>query len=273
MGVREAYYPLGISLIVVNGFAIATRFWARMGKGSMGYDDYTMGVAFLGFVIFVAMELRAVDLGIGATRIEPGFDMMEAAKYFTCAQVVYILATGLSKIGIGLVLLRLSDKAGMTLVRWLLLSTMAVVGATSIGVGLLFALQCRPLSVAWGVGVGTCISTETIGLGGIVLSVVDMAVSWFYALLPVYMLWKVQLKTKLKIFVLVLLGFGAVSSISTIMRLKFVIEISQMEESYGLAAAKTIQLSLEATLYSIAEIGLSIFAASLTALRPLLIKL
>ncbi|KAJ1324145.1 hypothetical protein MN608_10205 [Microdochium nivale] len=87
------------------------------------------------------------------------------------------------------------------------------------------------------------------------------------------MLWKIQLRRKIKIYVLLLLGFGALSSISTIMRLKIVIEVSMMDETDGLAAVKPLQLILEGTLYSITEIGLSIFAASLTALRPLLNKM
>lgn len=107
--------------------------------------------------------------------------MFFSFKFFTCAQVVYILATGISKIGIGLVLHRLSDHSGMILVQWVLRVSMAVVGLASLAVGLLFALQCQPLSVAWGEGEGTCISTETIGTSAMVLSVVDMTVSWLYA--------------------------------------------------------------------------------------------
>ncbi|KAJ1324144.1 hypothetical protein MN608_10204 [Microdochium nivale] len=177
MGIRDVYHPLGITFIVINGFAVASRFWSRTVHGSLGYDDYTMGVAFVGFVIFVAMKLRAIDLGIGTTTMEEGFDMMEAAKYFICAQIVYILATGIFKVAIGLVLLRLSSKTEMAIVRWSIFVTMAIVGATSMGVSLLLALQRRPLSAAWGASEGTCISTEAISIGGIVLSVVDMVIS------------------------------------------------------------------------------------------------
>ncbi|KAH6975657.1 hypothetical protein EDB80DRAFT_900207 [Ilyonectria destructans] len=105
-------------------------------------------------------------------------------------------------------------------------------------VALIFALQCRPLSVAWGVGTGTCLSTAFIGNTGIALSVMGMVTSW--------------------------------SPIATIVRLKFVIEVAQMPSKGGLATADLIQTTLEATIYSIIEIDLSIVAASLTALRPLL---
>lgn len=83
--------------------------------------------------------------------------------------------------GVGLVLHRLSHHSGMILVQWAFRVSMAVVGLASLAVGLLFALQCRPLSVAWGEGEGTCISTETIAISAMVLSVVVMTVRWLYA--------------------------------------------------------------------------------------------
>lgn len=43
MAVRDAYYPLGITLVVVDGLAVALRIWARKVKGSIGYGNYTMG--------------------------------------------------------------------------------------------------------------------------------------------------------------------------------------------------------------------------------------
>ncbi|KAI5460388.1 hypothetical protein BGZ63DRAFT_246741 [Mariannaea sp. PMI_226] len=272
MAVRDAYYPIAISFLVVDGLAVGLRFWARGTKKAVGYDDVTMAVSLVGFVIFCAMELQSINYGIGATAMEDGFDPIKAAMYFTIAQIVYILTTGISKIGVGLVLFRLADKSDMQAVRRGLIVSLVMVAGWSLAVALIFALQCRPLSVAWGVGKGTCISTSIIGNAAIALSVMDMSVSWFYAGLPVFMLYKTQLRLKLKISIMVLLGLGAVSSVATIIRLKYAIEVAQMSADGGLANPDIIPTTLEATIYSMIEIGLSIFAASLTALRPLLKK-
>ncbi|KAH6886336.1 hypothetical protein B0T10DRAFT_608019 [Thelonectria olida] len=273
MGVRDSYYPVAVTFLVVDGIAVGLRFWARGTKKAVGYDDVTMAVSLVGFVIFCSMELQAINYGIGATAMEDGFDLIKAAMYFTIAQIVYILATGISKLGVGLVLFRLADKSDLRIIRWALIASMVIVAIWSLVVALIFALQCRPLSVAWGVGKGTCLSTSFIGNAGIGLSVMDMTISWFYALLPIFMLYKTQLRLKLKISIMVLLGLGAVSSVATIIRFKYVLEVAQMTSaSGGLASADIIQTTLEATVYSMIEIGLSIFAASLTALRPLLKK-
>jgi hypothetical protein len=53
-----------------------------------------------------------------------------------------------------------------------------------------------------------------------------------------------------------------------------VLEVAELQgDGGGIAAAEILTLTLEATVYSIIEIGLSIFAATLTALRPLIKRL
>ncbi|KAF4435944.1 hypothetical protein F53441_13372 [Fusarium austroafricanum] len=240
MAPRDAYFPLVISLIVVDSIAVGLRLWARSLKKALGYDDYTMTVAL----------------------------------YFTTAPIVYILTTGITKLGVGLVLYRLANGADMRIVRIILLISMVILVLWFLVTDLIFALQCRPLSVAWGVGKGDCVSTAVLGATGICISAMDMAISWFYALLPIYMLYRTQLPLKLKIMVIILLGLGALSSIVIIVRLKYLLILNKMTAaSGGLATQDAVLITIEGTIYSILEIGLSILAASLTALRPLLKKI
>ncbi|KAJ4267253.1 hypothetical protein NW762_003357 [Fusarium torreyae] len=271
MGVRDTFYPLVIACLVVDGVAVALRLWARSIKKALGYDDVAMIFSLIGFIVFCAMELQAMRYGIGATKMEAGFDPVKAAMFFTTAQVVYILTTGISKLGVGLVLFRLASGAGMRLVRIILTISMVIVTLWCLVTALIFGLQCRPLSVAWGVGKGSCLSTAVLGTTGLALSGMDVTISWFYALLPIYMLYKTQLRLRLKIMIMVLLGLGAVSSIAIIIRLKYLVELSRLASaSGGLASQASVETTLEGTVYSILEIGLSILAASSTALRPLL---
>ncbi|CAK7218036.1 hypothetical protein SEUCBS140593_003407 [Sporothrix eucalyptigena] len=277
MAARDVYYPLIITFLVLNSTVVLLRLYTRFYFKSFGWDDALMLVALIGFIIFGAMELNAVHYGIGATNEEPWFNAIEAAKYFTIAQLLYIIASGITKLAVALVLHRLTSRASdgngsnnMRFARIGLLCTMGVTIVFTIVVTLIFALQCRPLSVAWGVGTGTCINTNVIGQAALALSIEDVLTSWFMALLPVYMLWQTNIPTKVKVSVMVLLGMGAVSSVATIIRLKYVIEVQNMSSTGGLAAAQVIDTTLIATIYSILEIALSIFAASLSALRPLM---
>ncbi|KAF7557148.1 hypothetical protein G7Z17_g915 [Cylindrodendrum hubeiense] len=177
MAVRDGYYPTVITFLVVDGIAVGLRFWARGTKKAIGYDDVTMAVSLIGFTTFCVMELKAIDYGIGATTVESSFDPIKAAMFFTIAQIVYILATGISKLGVALVLFRLADK-----------SDMRVYEASALSY--IFAAKAQDFDSSFA-------------------------------------------RTR--------------SSVATIVRLKYVIEVAQMSSKGGLASTDIIQTTLEAT--------------------------
>ncbi|RSL90652.1 hypothetical protein CDV31_015642 [Fusarium ambrosium] len=247
MAPRDAYLPTCVTFLIIDGVAVCLRFWARGIKNAVGYDDIMMAMSLVGFIVFVVLELEAIRYGIGAAAMEEGFDINKAAMFFTIAQVVYIITTGISKMGVALVLFRLASGADMKVIRSILAATTVILG----------------LWLAWGIGEGSCISSKVIGQTGLAFSVVDMALSWFYALLPIYMLHNTQLRFKMKLSILILLGLGGLqdlfpwSSIATIIRLKFVIQVTNMSSDRGLANPDIVPITVEATLYSILEIGLT----------------
>lgn len=129
------------------------------------------------------MELTAVRYGIGATAMEPTFDPTSAAKYFTIAAVVYILASGVSKVGVGLVLYRLAS-VDMRKMRLFLAGCITVTAVWFLGGALVFGLQCRPLAKAWdltGTAPGSCMSASVIGTAGIAISAGDVFFTTVFA--------------------------------------------------------------------------------------------
>ncbi|RFU78075.1 integral membrane [Trichoderma arundinaceum] len=217
------------------------------------------------FVIFCAFEFRALSYGYGAADVQPGYNPMLAAEFFVIAQLLYLIAQLAAKISVALVLYRIASMA--PLVRRILAGSMAVLTVVSIVAIFIFGFQCRPLSVAWGVGTGTCLPGSTIANTAYAVSAADIIFSWLYGLLPIYLLWSVQISMRTKLVVSVLLGFGAVSCIATILRLNYAVMVAQLPST---AAAEAVNLLLTATIYSATEVGLAIFCASLAALKPLL---
>ncbi|KKO97204.1 hypothetical protein THAR02_10688 [Trichoderma harzianum] len=142
------------------------------------------------------------------------------------------------------------------LIRKILIASMVILSIVSVVSIFIFGFQCRPLSVAWGVGTGTCLPGSTIANTAYAVSAADILFSWLYG---------ISMRTK--IVVSVLLGFGAVSCIATILRLNYAIMVSSLPST---AAAQAVNLLLTATIYSATEVGLAIFCASLAALKPLL---
>ncbi|KAH8721698.1 hypothetical protein BGZ61DRAFT_530223 [Ilyonectria robusta] len=93
--------------LMPDGIAVNLRLWARGSKKAVVDNGVTMTDP--------PVKLQSIDYGIGATPSEEGFDPIKAAmvRFFTVAQIVYILTTGISKLGAALVLLRVADKYGM----------------------------------------------------------------------------------------------------------------------------------------------------------------
>ena len=138
----------------------------------------------IGFVLFGAMELTSIRYGIGATAMEPTFDPTNAAKYFTIAAVIYLLASGVSKVGVGLVLYRLADSTDMYKSRWFLMGCIILTAVWFLGGALVFALQCRPLAKAWdltGTAPGSCMPVSVIGTTGIAISAGDVFFTIIFA--------------------------------------------------------------------------------------------
>ncbi|RMJ09445.1 hypothetical protein CDV36_010933 [Fusarium kuroshium] len=90
-----------------------------------------MAMSLVGFIVFVVLELEAIRYGIGAAAMEEGFDINKAAMFFTIAQVVYIITTGISKMGVALVLFRLASGADMKVIRSILAATTVILGLWS----------------------------------------------------------------------------------------------------------------------------------------------
>ena len=90
MAARDVYYPLIITFLVLNSSVVALRLYTRVFSKSIGYDDTLIVISLVGFVLFGAMEMTAVHYGIGTTTDEqqPWFNPIEAAKYFTIAQLL-----------------------------------------------------------------------------------------------------------------------------------------------------------------------------------------
>ncbi|KUI71670.1 hypothetical protein VM1G_07091 [Cytospora mali] len=266
MAVRDELPPLMITFLVVDTIAVGLRVWIRTYlKRSFWYDDWALCLSLVGFILLSTLAFICLAYGFGATEMLPGYNPILASKYFLIVQLVYMITLYISKLSVGLVLYRIAETQ-KTVRKWLLGSMILLTVWTAVSV-LTIALQCRPLAAAWGEGTGTCVSGETISNTGYSFSSMDIATSWFYALLPIYLLKNVQLSTKLKVSVIIILGLGVVSNIATLIRLKFLIDIRYVS---SVSSPELVQLYLGSFIYSVTEIGLTIFTASLAALRPLL---
>lgn len=151
-------------------------------------------------------------------------------------------------------------------------------------------LQCQPLSFVWGIGEGTCLSLIYQYWALVAFSTVDILCNWLYSLIPVAILWHVQMSIHTKVSVALLLGIGIMlvyapsigkaygrwcinasnsSSIATVIRL--VIFTTSLFSRNAIDPDLTInETEVSVILWSHVECFLALLTSSLVALRPLL---
>ncbi|KAK6854437.1 hypothetical protein PG995_009530 [Apiospora arundinis] len=247
-----------VTFIIVDGAALVARIYVRtkmLGKNAFGMDDLVLCLTYTGFVISCAMGFASMAYGFAAEEKRQYYSKSRATQFYYANQLAIYISSGLVKLAVALVLLRIARTKRM---RWLLLSSMVVVALWTIVMTLFSSWLCATKGSSNYAGSATCSSV------GYFRTSTNIVIDYFYALLPVYMLWDVQMNLKMKASVLLLLGLGAFASSATIVKLVVIIRLVHA------TAAETENLHYDLLLWADIELGLAILAVSAAALRPLL---
>jgi hypothetical protein len=137
-----------------------------------------------------------------------------------------------AKISVALVLYRIASDTNKV-ARRIIEVSMVCLTLWSLATSIIVGLQCQPLPFAWGEGKGKCLDPKILGNTGFSVSAMDIISSLIFAILPIFLLRGVQLSTKMKISVIFLLGLGVVSSIVTVIRLKYLVDVKNLKSAVG----------------------------------------
>ncbi|RDA94461.1 hypothetical protein CP533_2230 [Ophiocordyceps camponoti-saundersi (nom. inval.)] len=229
-------------------------------------DDWFMLVAQATFTLTCCFVLAGVGRGLGKHNAALSIPDLVAAlmpsQWQSIATTIYILNMMFVKLSIGIFLLRLSNV--WAVYKWILWISLTIVTLWSIGLFIWDIFQCIPVQKQWDFRIerGECASPKGIVDSVIALTVLTVSSDWLYALLPIPMVWNVKMTRQAKVTVIVILGLGIFASIATLVRLRFLDGLKQMDDlSY--TASDTL-------IWSIIEPGVAIFASSMATIRPLL---
>ncbi|KAI6081134.1 hypothetical protein F4821DRAFT_249971 [Hypoxylon rubiginosum] len=266
MSVAEDLFWLVIAALILDSIGLGLRCWVRIKLlRFFGYDDVVLCLSFIGYILFAAFTFVALHYGYGVMPVKPWHDSKKAIEFFFLSQLAYVFTSAVVKTGVALVLFRINVEKS---IRYILIVSMTVVLIVILVFFFLLVFQCRPMSLNWGVGEGSCFEYSTVRKTGIALSVTDITSNWLYSFLPIAMLYKVQMRGHLKLWAIFILGIGFVSSIATVVRFKYILKINNRHET--LQKFNEIENSLLVILWCHVEIFLAILPSSLVALRPLL---
>ncbi|KAJ5360929.1 hypothetical protein N7517_010120 [Penicillium concentricum] len=256
---------LGISFI-----AVCLRCFVRLRLvKAFGWDDTFMVCAMLMNILFALCGITGALYGIGQkldTLIERG-TMETAMFWWWLGQTSYVWTCALAKLSIASALLRLTVSKAHKLVLW------AVIGVTCT-VGLVFwfmlTLQCQPVEFFWQrvrvytnpkvVITGTCMELDNIIAIAYVYSITATLCDLTLGLLPIALVWNLQMNLRTKSALAGILGMGCIASAAVIIRIPFLHDYKDVDFLYATA---------NISIWSNVEAGLGIAAGSLVTLRPL----
>ncbi|KAL8376047.1 hypothetical protein RB595_007250 [Gaeumannomyces hyphopodioides] len=266
---RELVPPFIVATLALNTMAVGLRLYVRLFiTKAVGLDDLALVLAFILLVLYCTTMWAAIAQGYAADDPEDIRNPVMAVKFFVVSSIFYILTLCFTKLSSALVLYRLATTrrpiqrllavTGSIILIW------GVVGTALIG------LQCRPLSIVWGEtpkSEGICLPPYVMSNLGVSLAALDIVSAFLFAILPVSLLRRVQLPLSVKISVIILLGLGTLTSIITVLRMKCVVDIAALKDTHN---GKAESLFLRIHAYTVPEMGLALFTATIVALPPLI---
>ncbi|GKZ27262.1 hypothetical protein AbraCBS73388_004037 [Aspergillus brasiliensis] len=198
-------------------------------------------------------------------------------KWWWLGQTSYVVTVVVARISIALALLRLTVSRVHTILLWCVI-------AVSIIVGLVFwfmlTFECKPVSHFWQrTKPGHCMPIDYLLDIAYVYSVTAMISDFTLGLLPIFLVWKLQMSRKTKAALAGILSLGCIASAGVIVRIPFLPTYKDTEflckyDSHLLFTRTRIangnkDATTQISIWSNVEAGLGITAGCLVTLRPL----
>ncbi|KAF2110338.1 hypothetical protein BDV96DRAFT_501034 [Lophiotrema nucula] len=249
-----------IAFMATALIANALRCYVRLTMvKAFGTDDWLMAVATIGFTCYCSFSIAGVHYGTGQHKTDlPVKNFQRGMNYWWYCYLFYCVSMITSKLSIGFFLLRIAVKK---LHAWIIYAAMfisVVAGATFFFVTL---FQCHPISYFWDkLQPGSCINVEVIVALGYLYSVFSIISDFTFAILPGFIVWKLQLNMRTKMALIPLLAMGCIASSAVVARLPYLGNFRNPDFLWA-----TTDIAIWATV----EQGLAITAGSLATLRPL----
>ncbi|PQE14311.1 cation-transporting atpase 4 protein [Rutstroemia sp. NJR-2017a BBW] len=259
---------VGALMLGISWPTVILRVIVRSWKRNFGKDDIWMVIGLVRIhAILVPNQFCAsmcmVTCFYGSGQLSkdiPTEDRLKGTKIYFILEFFYASSAAAIKCSIALTLHRIADtRRNFVWAIWIIVA-LCVAAAFIFCVVILNI--CHPIDTLWSEHpTGTCnvkLNTDI----SFFFSVVEIITDFALAIMPAILLWNVQMKFRVKVSVMLMLGMAAFASCATIVRLRFLSNYSNPNEFMYAGA--------DIAIWSLIEEGVGICAGSLSALRPLL---
>ena len=244
-----------------------------------GWDDSFMLLAFVGSLDqpslailltelqttqmwFCANMLTGVHYGTGkpASSISLPESIHAMRCWFFCF-LSYSLTITLAKLSVGFFFLRLNSVITLHRIATILMTVLAVL--TGVSYFFLTLFQCTPVDFFWTRlqgGNGKCLSMDIIMVATYAYGAVAAATDIGFGLLLAALVWKLNVERRTKLLIAPLLGMACIASYAALVRMPYIENFRSPDFLLDTA---------DIALWSTVEVGVSVVAANLATLRPL----
>ncbi|KAL4931462.1 uncharacterized protein BDV17DRAFT_289002 [Aspergillus undulatus] len=259
-----AIFVVSAVMVGLSIIAVSMRCFVRLHiVRAFGWDDALMLMALALFMALSALCMMGSYAGVGHKMADfPNLrSLQQALKLWWLGQMLYLWASAVSKVAIALALLRLAVRRHHRFILWAICVVIVVIGMVF---WLVLLFDCQPVEYFWErtniFKTGKCLSTDILLIIAYTYSSLTIVCDVTLGILPVFLVWPLQMTRRTKLALMGILSLGAVASIAVVIRLPYLKYYSDVDFLYS-----TYQIAI----WSVIETGLAIIAGSLITLRPL----
>ncbi|OQN97654.1 hypothetical protein B0A48_16518 [Cryoendolithus antarcticus] len=256
-------FVVAVAFLAVAWLGVSLRTWVRavMVK-SYGWDDAVLLLAAVSFTLYCSFNILLSDMGFGSPEIlqNTPATISTIVTYMITTFALYASTMVLVKISLGIFYLRIAIEKWQ---RWTVWVTLII--STIYGTYYFFAaiFQCgNPKYFLRNALAGKCGGSPNTLLpvnmtAGVINAVSDLVM----VILPIFLIRKASMPKRAKISAYGVVALGSIGGVVSLLRLKYIKDLSYVTNFF--------ETGVTITLWSIAEAGIAIIAASLATVRPI----
>ncbi|KAJ4990325.1 integral membrane family protein [Stagonosporopsis vannaccii] len=254
------------SLFALAMITVFARFYVRIFQMKIfGWDDVMMTISAALSTSCLGLFVKLIALGLGRhAEAFPLKNVFPFFKFIYFYSILIIFAYSFIKLSIGFFLLRLADR---TKWRPFLIGVLVFIGCFTIGSTFAIIFQCTPVAAGWDynlrppTGDGKCYDATIFKNVGVFNSSVNIATDLLFALIPIPMVWKLQVNLRTRIGLAIVLSLGLFASAVAIYKTPMQANFFKETDWSGHGAWYYIWQQV--------EMNVGIIAANLPTLKPL----
>ncbi|KAF2437350.1 hypothetical protein P171DRAFT_373490 [Karstenula rhodostoma CBS 690.94] len=237
-----------------------------------GIDDWLMLIAVALSVTTTGLFIKVITIGLGRHFDPSGLafplaNIQDFFKYTYVYAILIIFAYSFIKLSIGFFLLRLADRT-----RWrtFLIATLVFLVAFTIGSTMAIVFQCIPVRAAYDLslkppqGNAKCYPIAIFKNIGVFNSSVNIATDLLFALLPIPIVWKLQVTIQTKLGLSFCMALGLLATATAIYKTPMQYHFFEQMDFTGNGSWYYIWQQV--------EMNVGIIAANLPTLKPLVAR-